>query len=146
MLFELTESKHKPTAITLLNVWDNITMTITCTYFMLISRDWFYLYLIMTIAGSLSYILSMFLLPESPKWLMYEGREEDAIDSLNYIAKINGSKFRFPKDKSITFLECIIASKQKADANQTLIKDETNAKISDDNDSFVSGATNPSYW
>lgn len=86
-------------------------MGVTCIFFLTISRNWFWLWFTMTLVGTIAYILSMLLLPESPKWLIYRGREAEAIDVLNYIAKVNGSEFRFPKDNTITFLESMMAAK-----------------------------------
>lgn len=38
---------------------------------------------------------------------MVIGREKEAIEALNKIARINGSSYRFPNDKSIIFLESL---------------------------------------
>jgi len=37
-------------------------------------------------------------IPETPKWLLINGKIDDAIDNLNYIAKFNGSANRIPKN------------------------------------------------
>ena len=34
-------------------------------------------------------------MPESPKWLLINGRKEEAIEALNRMAKLNGSEVRF---------------------------------------------------
>lgn len=115
MLFELNQTKHKTTVISLLNAFDYSSMGMSCLFYLLISRNWFWLYACLTLTGTLSYFLAMLLVPESPKWLLYAGRKSEAIDVLNYIAKVNRSQFRFPNDNSITFLESIIAAKQKTE-------------------------------
>lgn len=94
-----------------MNAWDQISMGLACIFTIFVSRHWFYLYSTVTILATLSYFLAMALMPESPKWLMFIGRESEAIDSLNYIAWLNGSEFRFPKDESVTFLDSLIAAK-----------------------------------
>jgi hypothetical protein len=95
-----------------LNANDVLTMAVLCTYFMLVSRDWFWIYFYMTCVGSLSYLGVMLFMPESPKWLLFTGNESKAISNLNYIAKVNGSGFRLPNDGSITFLESLVYAKE----------------------------------
>jgi hypothetical protein len=91
-LFESVESRHKSSACSVLNAFDTLTMAITCFYFLAISRNWFWLYFTMTVLATFSFMLTMAIVPESPKWLLINGRREDAIKALNWIGKINGSK------------------------------------------------------
>jgi|LauGreDrversion4_2_1035121.scaffolds.fasta_scaffold240266_1 inner membrane protein involved in colicin E2 resistance len=65
-------------------------MTVICLYSLFISRNWFYLYLFMTSIGTLSFLIVLLLVPESPKWLLINGRKQEAVEALNKIAKING--------------------------------------------------------
>ena len=45
---------------------------------------------------SILVVLYLFLVPESPCWLLNNGQRQEAIESLNYIAKFNGSMTRIP--------------------------------------------------
>lgn len=65
-------------------------MTVICLYSLFISRNWFYLQLFMTSIGTLSFLIVLLLVPESPKWLLINGRKQEAVEALNKIAKING--------------------------------------------------------
>ena len=53
----------------------------------------------------------LFVMPESPKWLLYGGRREDAIASLNYMAWFNGcdKESYIPEDADFEELEAIQA-------------------------------------
>lgn len=50
----------------------------------------FYVYL-----GALALCLELLFVPESPKFLLLNGRKEEAVASLNYIARVNRSPHRF---------------------------------------------------
>ena len=56
-----------------------------------------------------------FLCAESPKWLLLQGRREEAIKSLNFIAKVNRSPNRIPEDAM--FVECAMGT--NLENNQT---------------------------
>ena len=73
-------------------------MFVVCFYFIFISKDWFPLIFTMTALATLAYLGIVFLLPESPIWLLKQGQVEDAIAAFNRIAKFNGSKNRIPDD------------------------------------------------
>ena len=81
-----------------LTSFDSATMFVVCFYFIFISKDWFPLIFTMTALATLAYLGIVFLLPESPIWLLKHGRVEDAIAAFNWIAKVNGSKNRIPDD------------------------------------------------
>jgi len=40
----------------------------------------------------IGFLGALFVLVESPKWLLINGRREEAIANLNYIGRINGNK------------------------------------------------------
>jgi hypothetical protein len=102
-LFESVESKHKSSACSALNAFDTLTMAMACFYFVAISRHWFWLYFTVTLLGTLAFMITMIIVPESPQWLLFQGRREDAIKAFNWIGKINGSKT--PISDDAVFLE-----------------------------------------
>ena len=70
--------------------FDGATTAVVCLYFIAISRDWFPLFFTMTLLSTLSYLTIVFILPESPMWLLNKGRTGDAIAALNRIGRYNG--------------------------------------------------------
>ena len=71
-------------------------------YFLFISRDWkplIQVYMYCSIAG---YLLVSALCVESPKWLLLQSRRKEAIDALNYIAKVNRSPNRISASSLFT--------------------------------------------
>ena len=67
-------------------------MAVTCSYFILVSRDVYPLLLCMTLLATFGFVLDALFLPESPIWLLNQGRTKDAIKALNYIGRFNGVK------------------------------------------------------
>ena len=95
---ELVPARQSGPVNVCLTSFDSATMFFVCFYFIFISKDWFPLIFTMTALGTLAYLGIVFLLPESPIWLLKHGRVEDAIAAFNWIAKVNGSKNRIPDD------------------------------------------------
>ena len=60
---------------------------------------------------SVSALVLAFICPESPRWLLYNGRTDEAIEAINYIAKFNGSSEKIPLDA--TFEESLQLAAQK---------------------------------
>jgi hypothetical protein len=77
-------------ACTIMNIWDGLPMAVFCIYAMFISDDWFYINLVMYVLAIVGLLGVIFVLVESPKWLLINGRREEAITNLNYIGRING--------------------------------------------------------
>lgn len=88
---ELVPSTHTTPVTVSLTSFDAGSIGIICTYFLLISRDWFPLMLFMTALSTLAFIAIIFFLPESPSWLLSKGRIADAVQVFNYIGRVNGS-------------------------------------------------------
>jgi hypothetical protein len=73
-------------------------LTVLALYFKYLSRDWFPLFLTVTVLGLIALLFMLVVVPDNTKWLLIEGRREEAISAFNKIAKINGSNFRIESD------------------------------------------------
>ena len=78
-----------------LSTFDSGSLAFICTYFLLISKDWFPLMLTSVLMTLVAFI-GCFFLPESPNWLLANGRVQEAIDAFNYIGRVNGVKKVIP--------------------------------------------------
>ena len=67
---------------------DAASYMITVVYFWKISINWFY-YFFFTIGANLIGLIGVYFIPESPRMLLNVGRNEEAMESLNEIAKFN---------------------------------------------------------
>ena len=67
--------QYKSTAFTLINIFDGMTMAVTCSYYLFISKNWFWL---LSFFCLVSYIATFVILlcPESPRWHLVNGRKE----------------------------------------------------------------------
>lgn len=54
-------------------------------------RDWIHMCLL-TSLPFLVYFLYMFVMPESPRWLLAKGKFEDALKILEVMARVNGKQ------------------------------------------------------
>ena len=72
---ELVPASHSTGVTVSLTAVDAGSLAFICTYFLLISRDWFPLMLFMTMLSTVSFLVCAFLLPESPIWLLNQGRK-----------------------------------------------------------------------
>ena len=87
---ELVPSRQSSTVNVSLTSFDSATMAVVCLYFLFISRDWFPLIFLMLMLSTLSFLVVAFVLPESPIWLLHQGRVTEAIQTFNYIGRVNG--------------------------------------------------------
>ena len=87
----------KSTVFTFINVFDSTTLSLACAYFYWVSKDWYTLNFY-TLCLAYFGFLCLFFLPESPRWLVINSRTKEAIQTLNNMAKINGSKNKIPRD------------------------------------------------
>ena len=107
-LFEFMTKEKKSAANSALNILDFLVMIVAGSYFLFVSRETMPLligYYSTTLI--LGWLITTLFIPESPKWLLLQGRRTDAIKSLNYIAKVNGSAHRIAENTQ--FVECVIA-------------------------------------
>lgn len=73
-------------------------------------RDWFHLSLV-TSVPFLFYFLYIFIMPESPRWLLAKGKLEDALKVLETMARVNGKVF--PESFHSKLEERVLAEKQR---------------------------------
>ena len=87
-LSESVGHPYKSTAFTVINIFDGMTMAVTCIYYLIISRNWIWLNLFFCL---LAYVATAVILicPESPRWHLVNGRKAEAIEALNMIAEMN---------------------------------------------------------
>ena len=92
-LIELFPEKHRVLAGTIYSCLDGTVYMITTLYFWKIDREWSKYFLLVFGANIISLIGSSFL-PESPRMLVDLGKEDEAIESLEQIARCNGNLVR----------------------------------------------------
>ncbi|XP_070494195.1 carcinine transporter [Chironomus tepperi] len=73
-------------------------------------KDWFILSLV-TSVPFLLYFLYIFIMPESPRWLLAKGKLEDALKILETMARINGKEF--PETFHSKLEERVLQEKQR---------------------------------
>jgi len=97
-LVELVPARFSTSMSAGITSFDSATTAVVCIYFVFISKDWFPLFFAMTLLSTLSYLVIVFFLPESPIWLLNTGKTSDAIAALNKIGKFNGVGKQIPAD------------------------------------------------
>ena len=102
---ELVPTSNKAMTTIVITAFDLASLMVLNSYFLLISRDWMPIQLATTILATFALLYSMVFIPESPHWLLSQGRLSEAIDAFNSIAKFNGVKYRVPQNA--TFKECL---------------------------------------
>lgn len=88
-------------------MFNSATMVVFGFYILFISRNWEGLILFMYGLSIIAFACIFFVLPESPKFLLINGRANDAHDSLRSIARINGVSYFIPHDA--IFIESALA-------------------------------------
>jgi len=76
---EIVHSRNNVAVNAALSSLDQLTPGIACFYFLFVSRDVYPLLLCMTLVGAVSLVLDALIIPESPIWLLNQGRTNDAI-------------------------------------------------------------------
>jgi len=82
-------AEYKSLMIGIVMAFDAATLMIIVFYFGYISSNWYPLFLFMTCVGLLAHLFMCYVSPDSPAWLLSQGRTEDAINALNKIGQIN---------------------------------------------------------
>lgn len=86
---EITPESLRNIAGSFNNVIDAFTMIVAALFFKYISKNWMHLATLYLVSAFIGLMLS-FKLPESPKFLVSVHRYEEARDSFNEIARLNG--------------------------------------------------------
>lgn len=98
-LFEMSGAKNKPFVTMTVNAFDRSSLFILGFTIVFISRWWVIIASIYITLGIISWLLIFFVLPESPMWLLCQDRKVECLNSLNWIARINGVEYRIPEDQ-----------------------------------------------
>ena len=97
-MYELTEHRHLALDNAVINVWDSSNGIVLCSFYLLVSRDWLPIYSFYVYAGCLALLVQGAFLPESPRFLLINGRKQEAVAALNRISSLNGASHRFTTD------------------------------------------------
>ena len=123
-MFESMETRHKSSAVTAMNMFDSGTMVVFGIYVLYISKNWWPLEIFMYCLTFICFAIIFFVLPESPKYLLINGRIEEAHESLRAIAMLNGAEYTITPDA--VFIEQALAGhappEMKDDFNTTLTR------------------------
>ena len=95
-MFELIDDDYKRLCATVINMVDAATIAVIGFSFKFVTRNAVQFMEIVNLISSLIVLLYLVFIPESPVWLLSTDQKEEALKSLNYIAKLNGSKERIP--------------------------------------------------
>ena len=79
---EVVPFHRRSKAFTLINVADALPPTITGLFYLLVSHNWFTIYFI-SVVISYSALFFAFMCPNSPSWLLVNGKQDEAIVALN---------------------------------------------------------------
>jgi MFS family permease len=112
-MFEIAEDKHKALSCSLINSWDCTNGLTFGLYFFLVRPSAPDMLTAYTFLGLICFVVQIWLIPESPKFLLINGRKKEALDALNQIGKLNRSTCKF--DKNDHFMEEAVAMVDEAE-------------------------------
>lgn len=69
-----------------------------------LTKDLVDIMLYINIIQTIGVFLYFLVVPESPRWLFLNGKNEQAIDVLNYISRFNGSSYKLAKGTQLDIL------------------------------------------
>ena len=104
-IFELVSKDHKSFCATFIGTFDSLSFAFHGLYYTFVEKDGVayleYTYWIGTVAT----ILYLLIIPESPRWLFQNQRNEEGIKVMNQIAAFNFSERRIPAKAKFDLLE-----------------------------------------
>lgn len=113
-MYELVREGDKPFCAQLINIADTMAMAMTGLILML-TRNGVAFIQYMHIISTVFVLLYFLVIPESPRWLLINGKLKEGIDALNYIAKFNGSNHRIPQTAEFDIIGQLIKQGQALD-------------------------------
>ena len=79
-------------------MWDALTPIWACLFFMYVEPDIYYHFGIILVIQFVALVVLLGLRIETPRWFLLNGRREEAIQMLNFIAWFNGVEDRLPEN------------------------------------------------
>ena len=105
--FEICTQETKSLHCSIINSVDMTVVSLMNFYVLYISKNWKPFFLIMTWLGVIACTVFVAFAPESPKWLLIEGRTQEAMTELSKIAKFNGSDKEIKPIISVTMSDTL---------------------------------------
>ena len=139
---ELLPVANQDTAVMLMQFFDTGSIVISMIYFLVVDNYTSHFLVYMHILGIIASLLFMIFVPESPRHLfMGDSKSPQGINILNYMAWMNGSKFRVPKDAEMDSILQVIKDKKRFDEtsnSQTTMKKQLSDSIQEQIKAFES--------
>ena len=98
-LLELTPSRSQTTVSTVQNIAATFTVTTNILYFAYVSKNWIW-FVFVGFLMQVAQLLTLWLIPESPRQLLASRDQDEAIKALNRIAVINRAAMLSPEQVS----------------------------------------------
>ena len=104
-MFELIPKEHKQFCATFINTIDTFSLSCHGFYYMLVEPNAVQYVQLLYFIGTFSTIIYLLIIPESPRWLLQNGKDQRGIKVMNYIAWFNRSDKRIPSSAKFDLLE-----------------------------------------
>jgi hypothetical protein len=97
---------------TIMQLNSSFVGVVGCLYFWLMSKDWTWLMIAACISGIVS-MIGVYIMPESPKFLITKRKYEEARVAINWIARFNARDEIFDKKFDREVLDLKAAAKRR---------------------------------